>query len=79
MRVLAAAELSAFVADLDAVDMVGHNNVFLRNGIEADIAEYEGDEEEEEEHDDDKTIGVTMNLMMFRSPRCLVVDSYCTN
>ena len=29
-----------------------HNNVFIRNGIEAAVEEYEGDEEEEEEDED---------------------------
>jgi hypothetical protein len=38
---------------LDAFDMNGHNNVFLRNGIDAAVEEYEGDEEEEKDDDDD--------------------------
>ena len=59
VAVLAAAELAAFIADLDAMDMNGHNNVFMRNGIEVVLEEYEGGEgneveEEEVDKDDDE-------------------------
>lgn len=49
---VAIAELAAFVGELDAAEMSNYRSVFLRNGIEAALEEYD-DVEEEEEVDSD--------------------------
>ena len=50
---VAAAELAAFIDDLDAELMGNHQNAFLRAGIEAALEESDGEEDREEEEEEE--------------------------